>query len=124
MGTAMKRLAAHKGRRLAGNPELQQHLPVQRDLAHKMTTIIGQEHRVIWRHMDAVGSRILALSSRPQKVAFAVEDDHRVLTAIEDINIVVTVDADAADLLEGPPVWQLCPVGIDPIFELAAPDDH
>jgi hypothetical protein len=54
--------------------------------------------------VDAVGSRILLLTPRSQKVALAIEDDHRVLTAVEHINVVAAIDADAANLLEGPAV--------------------
>src|SRR6266702_3274194 len=39
VGAAVKRLAAHIGRRLAWHTELQQHLAVQRDLAHEMAAI-------------------------------------------------------------------------------------
>jgi hypothetical protein len=51
--------------------------------------------------VDTGSSRILSLAPRPQKVALAIEDDHRVLTAVEDINIIVAVDADPANLLKG-----------------------
>jgi hypothetical protein len=59
---SMLRLAAHVGRRLARHAEFQQHLAVERDLAHEMPAIVGEEHRVIRRHVDAVRPRVLALS--------------------------------------------------------------
>src|SRR5712675_3513535 len=65
--------------------------------------------------MDAVSSRVVPL---------AIEDDHRVLTTVEDINVVVSVNTDAADLLERPPIGQPRPLVIDAVFELAASDDH
>jgi hypothetical protein len=46
------------------------------------------------------------------------------LAPIEHIDVVVPVDADTADLLEGPACWQFRPVGIDPVSELSASDDH
>src|SRR5271156_3242526 len=89
-----------------------------------MAAIVGQEHRVVRRHVDAVGPWILAFAPRPQKISPAVEHDHRMRAAIEHIDIVVTVDADAADLLDGPAVGQFRPIGINAVFELAAADDH
>jgi hypothetical protein len=50
--------------------------------------------------MDAVRSWVLPLAPRPQEVAVAVEHDHRVVAAVEDIDIVAAVDPDPADLLE------------------------
>ena len=96
----MERLAAHKGRRLAGHAELQQDFAVERDLADEMPAVVGEEHRVVGRHMDAVRPRVLALAPRAQEVALAVEHHHRMVAAIEDIDIVVAVDPDPANLLE------------------------
>ena len=62
VSAAMERLAAHVGRRLARHAEFQQHLAVEHDLAHEMPAIVGEEHRVIRRHVDAVRPRVLALS--------------------------------------------------------------
>src|ERR1700741_2928936 len=100
----MERLPAHKRRRLAGNAELEQDLAVQRDFANKMAAIVGQKDHVVGRHMDPVGPRIPLLAPRAQKIAPAIEDDHRVVAAIEDIDIVVAIDTYTADLFEGPSV--------------------
>jgi hypothetical protein len=89
-----------------------------------MAAIVREEHRIVWRHVDAVGSRILPLTPRPQKIALAIENDHRVLTAVEDIDVVVAIDANPANLLERPAVGQFCPVGNDAVLELAGSDDH
>src|SRR5207302_5686456 len=59
-----------------------------------------------------------------RKLPFAVEHHHRMVSAIEDINIVVAVDPDPADLLERPAIRQLRPVGIDLISIVAASHDH
>src|SRR5947208_10935088 len=122
--TAMKRLAAHIGRRLARHAELQQDFAVERDLAHKMSTVVGEEHRIVRCYVDAVRTRVLALTPRSQEVAFAVEHHHRMVSATEDIDIVVAVDPDPADLLELPAIRQLRPVGIDLISIVAASHDH
>ena len=100
MGAAVKRLAAHERRWLTGNPELQQNLAVERYLAHEMTGVVGQEHGVIGRHMDAVRPRILALAPGAQEIALAVEHHDRVLASVENIDIVLGVDADRPDLFE------------------------
>jgi len=55
---------------------------------------------------------------------FAKTIFHRVLTAVEDINVVVTIDADPTNLLERPAVGQFCPLGNDAVSELAGSDDH
>src|SRR5580692_4492247 len=102
MGAAVKRLTAHIRRRFAWDAEFEQHLAVERNLAHEVAAIVGQEHRVVGRYVDAMRPWILTLAPRAQEIALAVEDDHRVLTPIEDIDVVVTVDADPSDLLEGP----------------------
>src|SRR4249920_4141777 len=47
---------------LDGKVLLEQHLAVECHLAHKMSAIVGQKHRVVGRHMDAVRPRILALA--------------------------------------------------------------
>jgi hypothetical protein len=94
VGAAVERLSAHKRRGLAWNAELEQNLAVQGDLAHEVAPVVGQEHRVVRRYVDAVRSRILTLTPRPQEIAFPVEHDHRVLAAIEDIDIVFGVDTD------------------------------
>jgi hypothetical protein len=89
-----------------------------------MTAIIGQKHRIVERHVNAVRTGILAFAPRSQEITGAVEDHHRVLAAVEHIDIVVTVDADPADLLEGPAVGQFRPIGVNTVFELSAADDH
>jgi hypothetical protein len=65
-----------------------------------MPTVVGQEHRVVRGHMDTVRPRVLALAPRAQKVAVAIEHNHRVVAAVEDIDIVAGVDPDPANLLE------------------------
>ena len=100
MGAAVKRLPAHVRRRLSGNAKLEQHLAVERAFAHEMAAIIREVDRVVGPHVDAVGAGILPLAPGAQEVAVAVEDDDRVLAAVEDVDVIVLVDADRADLLE------------------------
>jgi len=69
-----------------------------------MAAVVGQEHRVVRRHVNPVRPRVLALTPGAQKIALAIEDQHRVLAAVEDINVVVAVDTNPANLLERPAV--------------------
>src|SRR3954467_9957406 len=89
-----------------------------------MSTVVGEEHRIVRCYVDAVRTRVLALAPRSQEVAFAVEHHHRMVSAIEDVDIVVAVDPDPTDLLERPAIRQLRPVGIDLISIVAASHDH
>ncbi len=123
VGTAVERFAAHIGRRLPGYAELQQHFAVERALPHEMAAIIGQIDRIVRPHMDAVRPRILPLAPGAQKAPFAVEHHDRVLAAIEDIDIVLVVDPDRADLLERPTIRQLRPILDDTVFEIASAND-
>src|SRR5215469_17885276 len=124
MGAAVEWLTAHVERGLAGDAELKQDLAVERDLADKMAAVIGQEHRVVRRHMNAMRARILAFTPGAQKIAGAIEDHHRVFAAVEHVDVVVAVDANPADLLERPAVGQLRPVGVDLVSKPPASDDH
>src|SRR5580704_19139804 len=72
--------------------------------------------------MDAVGARVLSFAPGAQEVAVSVEYHHRVLAAIEHIDVVFGVDPDCADLLERPAVRQPRPVLNDAVPVLAAPD--
>jgi len=72
--------------------------------------------------VNAVRPRVLALThDRRREIAPAVEHHHRVLAPIEHIDVVVAVDADTADLLEGPACWQFRPVGIDRYLNFPVP---
>ena len=86
--------------------------------------IVGQEHRVVGRHMDAMSPRVLAFAPRAEEVAGAVEDHHRMLAAIEDVDIILAVDADPADFFERPALGKFRPIGIDPISVVSASHDH
>jgi hypothetical protein len=46
------------------------------------------------------------------------------LAAIEDVDVVVTVDPDPADFLERPALGEFRSIEFGPVSELAASDDH
>ena len=106
----MERLAAHVGRRLAGDAEGQQDLAFERALADRMVAVVGQPDRIVGRHEYAMRAGEQPFAERAEEVAVAVEHDHRMLAAIEDIDIVMLVDADAADFLERPARRKFRPV--------------
>ena len=96
----MERLTAHERRRLARRAERQQHLAVERASAHRVIAVVGQEHGVVGRDMQAVGAREQALAPGAQEIALAVEHHHRVFAAIEHVDVVLPVDAHRADLAQ------------------------
>ena len=98
VGAAVERLAAHIGRRLAGDADRQQHLAVEGALADRVVAVVGQPDRLVRRHVDAVRPREDALAPGAQQVAVAVEHEHRVLAAVEGVDVVVLVDADRRDI--------------------------
>src|ERR1700687_1356191 len=89
-----------------------------------MSAVVGQEHRVVGRDVDAVSAWILTLAPGTQEVAGAVEHHHRMLAAVEHIDVVTAVHADPADFLERPAVGQFRPIGAHSISVCATADDH
>ncbi len=57
-----------------------------------------------------MSARENAFAPRAQKISVAIEHHHRVLTTIEDIDIVLLVDTDRADFAQRPAWWDLGPV--------------
>jgi hypothetical protein len=110
VGAAMERLATHVGGRLAGQAQRQQDLPFERALANRMVAIVGQPNRVVRRHEYPVRAGKQAFAERTEEIAFAVEHDHRMFAAVEDVHVVMLVDADAADFLERPARRKFRPV--------------
>ena len=75
-------------------PMVSKHLAVERALADRVVAVVGQPDRVVRRHVDAVRPHEDALAPRPQEIAVAIEHAHRVLAAIEGVDVVVLVDPD------------------------------
>ena len=120
VGAAVERLVAHERRRGAGHAERHQHLAFQRAASDGVAAVVGEVERLVRADMDAVGARIFSLTPGPQEIALAVEDDHRVLAAVEHIDLVLAVDRYGRDIAKLPSVGQLRPVLDDPITVLAA----
>src|SRR5579863_4825110 len=98
-------LATHERRRLAGRSERHQHLPVQRAAPHAMGAVVGEPDCIIGSHMHAMRAWKHAFAPGSQEIALAIEDDHRVFAAIENVDIVVAVDPDRADFMKTPAAW-------------------
>jgi glyoxylate carboligase len=75
-----------------------------------VVAIIGQPDGIVRRHEHAVRARKQTFAERAEEAAVAVEHDHRMLAAIENVDIVVLIDADAADFLKRPARRRLRPV--------------
>ncbi len=121
MRAAVEGLAAHVGSRFPGHAELQQDLALGRAFAHHVAAVIRQVEDVVGVDVQAVRAWILALAPGAQEVAFAVEHHHRVLAAVENIDIILAVASDRGRILELPPVGQLRPVLHYAVAVFAAP---
>ena len=67
-------------------------------MADRVVAVIGQPDRVVGRHEDAVRAAKHPLAPGAQEIAVAVEHEHRVLAAIEGVDVVLRVDADRGDI--------------------------
>jgi hypothetical protein len=63
-----------------------------------MVAVIGQPDRLVGRHENAVRADENAFAPGPQQITLSVEHAHRMLAAIEGVDIVVLVDADGRDI--------------------------
>jgi hypothetical protein len=88
--------------------------------------IVGQPEGLVGREMGAVRAREQAFAPRAQEIAVAIEHHHRVRPAIEDIDVVVEVDGDRADLAPFHAGRHLGPVVADrvAIFTLSLNGGH
>jgi hypothetical protein len=98
----MERLAAHERRGLAGDADGELDLARGRAPAHGVVAIVGAVEIVVSVDVQAVRALEHALAPGAQEVALAVEHDHRVLAAIEDVDLVLAVHGDGADVHELP----------------------
>src|SRR5262249_11587433 len=110
VGAAIERLAAQEGCGLVGHADGQQHLALGGHLADRVVAVVGAVEGVVAVDMDAVRATEQAFAPRAQEVALAVEYHHGMLTAVEDVHVVLAVDRDRRDIAELPAVGQLRPV--------------
>src|SRR5581483_11798555 len=123
MGAAVKWLAAHIGRGLVRDADGEQHLAVGGAFAHGVIAIVGAIEIVVGVDMQAVGALEQAFAPALDEIAVAIEHDHRVLAAIEDVDAVLAVDRHGGRIGELPAVRQFGPVLHYTITMLAGAED-
>ena len=87
-----------------------------------MVLVVGQEQAVVRGDVDAVRASDRPLTPRAQERAVAVEDDDRVLAAVEDVDVVLRVGGHAGHLDIAPAGRERAPVRIRPVSVVARAD--
>ena len=88
----------------------QEHLAIGGALAHRVVAVVGAIKTVVRVNVQPMRAAKQAFAPTPDEIAVAIQHDHRVLTAIEDIDTVLAVDRNRCDIGELPAVRQLRPV--------------
>ena len=83
--------------------EREQQLAFRRVVADDVVAVVGEPDRVVGADMDRMRPLELALAPRAEESARAIEHHERVRAAVEDVDIVVAVDAEPGDVAEGQP---------------------
>jgi hypothetical protein len=102
---------------LPRNAKLHQDAALWCQLADGVVAVVGAVDRAIRRDVDAVGVGEDILAPGTLEFPVAVEHNHWVFAAIEDEDIVVLVDPNGGDFVEGPAVGELRPIAVDAIAE-------
>src|SRR5262249_15040635 len=106
-------------RRLAG-PQRREELALRRVLADDVPQIIAAVDGVVGPDRDPVRPGEVPFAPRLHEVAVAVEDDDRMLAAVEDEDPILRVDRNTGDLRPGKTRRQLVPAIIRVIAKFAA----
>src|SRR3954462_1873359 len=93
MRAAMERQPAHVWRRLSGNTNFEQYLALCCAFADEVTAVIRAIEEVVGIDVQAMSVRKRAFAPRRQEVAIRVEDNHRMLSAIEHVHAVLAVNS-------------------------------
>ena len=100
-------LAAHLGLGLALLAQPEDQLAVPGPFIDGVASCVDAKDRAVEPHRYPVRRDELAFAPRLDERAVLVEDDHRVLAPIPDVNIVVLVDRDGGRLFVEPPIWEV-----------------
>jgi hypothetical protein len=119
----MEWLAAHERRGFLRNADGEQHLAVGGAFAHGVVAVVGAIEIVVGVDVQAMRAGEQAFAKTLDEIAVAVEHDHRMLAAIEDVDAVLAVDRNRGGVGELPAVGQLCPVLHHAIAMLAGAED-
>ena len=109
VGAPVEGIAAHKWGGLAADTQRPQHLPVQSTFSDRVVAIVGTINSIIRSHGDAVGPGEHSLAPGAEKVALAIEHDHRVLSPVEGVNVILGVGADGGNFFEAPSIRESAP---------------
>jgi hypothetical protein len=106
VGRPTERLPAHRRRGPEGRADRQDVAAVLRPLPDGLVAAVGGVYMAIDPDADPMREReeVLAvdLAPRVEESPVAVEDHHRVVAPVEDVDVVVCVDADVGHLDERP----------------------
>src|SRR5215467_9060348 len=120
----MKGFPAHEGRRLAGNSNGELDPSRGGTLAHGVIAVVGAIERVGCIDVEPVRAAEHTLAPGAQEISLAVEHHHGMLSAVENVNLVLAVDCDRGDVLERPAVRQFRPVLHHPIAMLTTAQNY
>ena len=112
------------GAGLPGVPMVISTLPSSVHLRTQWAPSSVQIDRVVGSHVHAMGTGEHAFAPGTQKVALAVEHDHRMLAAVEHVDVVVAIDANGANLVERPAIRQAAPAFLDAITIVSGAQNH
>ena len=96
MGAAVERLAAHIRLWPVRDADRQQHLAVDRALAHGVVAVIGAIEIVVGVDVQPMGAVEQAFAPAPEEIALAVQHHHRMGAAVEDVDAVLLSTATEA----------------------------
>src|SRR5215471_500845 len=99
------------GGRIIGTAQGHEQLAIQGKFLHRVYAIIHTVDHIIRADMDTMRTGAEhALAPGAQEVAIAIKDNHRVLTAVEDVHVVLGVHRDASHVDELPARRELFPI--------------
>jgi hypothetical protein len=93
---------------------------VQGAFAHRVIAVVGEKYRIFGTDGCAVRALKHPIAPRAEKVAVAVEDDHRVFAAGEAIKLVFVIDCHRSDFVKSPVIGQFSKTFDDFISILSA----
>src|SRR5262245_41693238 len=111
MGRAVKGDTTKALGRLIGRTNSKQELALGGELADSVVAIVSAVDGVVRTDVDGMGpAREEPFTPRTQQIALAIENDNRMLTACDQVDIVLGVDIDPRHFDIAPALWELAPV--------------
>jgi hypothetical protein len=111
-------------RRLTGRAERHQLLAFGRALVDGVILVVGEPEVVFAVDEDAMRADEHALAPGIQEPAFLVEDDDRVLAAIEDVDPILGIARHASHFDEAPALRHVLPAFDDFVFDAVRAQCH